>query len=146
MGNQYILPEPETEKVLNGPHEGFSADLQTNLTLIRRRLFSDRLKYKLLTVGQVNPKKVAIAYLEGRADPRLQERLVHKIDHLKLDELTGTGQLETLIKDFPRSLPQFFFPGHLPGLPNSLVAGNFILLERHARDPGAVCFYFRTTG
>lgn len=110
MNNQYNLPEPEAEKVLNGPHEGFSADLETNLTLIKSRLFSDRLKYKLLTVGKVNPKKLAIAYFEGRADLQLLGRLINKIDRLKLDNLMGAGQLETLIKDFPRSLFRNFKP------------------------------------
>ena len=80
MTNQYNLPEPEAEKVLNGPHEGFSADLETNLTLMKSKLFSDRLKYKLLTVGKVNPKKLAIAYFEGRADQQLLGRLINKID------------------------------------------------------------------
>lgn len=123
------FPEPETEKILHGPHEGFSADLQKNLTLLRSKLVSNRLKFKCLKVGSLNPKKIVIAYCEGLAQPQLLERLITKINGLKLDKPTGAGQLETLIKDFPRSLfPQFQVTARPDQAINSLLGGKFLIL------------------
>ncbi|MBA2132680.1 spore germination protein [Capillibacterium thermochitinicola] len=121
------LKEPQT--IYTVPHGEFSADLQTNLALIRSKLGSDRLKFKFLSVGKLNPKELVIAYLEGIAQPQLLERLITKINELKLDKLVGAGQLETLIKDFPRSLfPQFQATVKQDHAINNLLEGKFLIL------------------
>lgn len=123
------LPEPATEKILYGPHEGFSSDLEKNLALLRSRLSTPKLEFKAFTVGSLNPKKLVIAYLEGLARPRLLARLIKKIEGLSLDQLAGTGQLETLLKDFPRSpFPQFRATARPDQAVNSLMEGKFLLL------------------
>ncbi|NLM36905.1 MAG: spore germination protein [Firmicutes bacterium] len=126
MNNQN-MPNPQT--IFTGPHGEFSADLQTNLALIQSKLFANRLKFETLNVGKLNPKKLAIAYLEGIAPPQLLERLTTKINGLKLDILVGAGHLETLIKDFPSSpFPQFQTTAKPEQAINNLLEGKFLLL------------------
>lgn len=115
--------------MLNGPHEGFSADLHANLTLIRSKLLSNRLKFSLLDVGKLNPKEIAIAYFEGIAEPQLLAWLIKKVEGLKLDKLTGSGQLEALIKDFPLSpFPQFQATERPDQAIDNLLAGKLLIL------------------
>ncbi|HHT49713.1 MAG TPA: spore germination protein [Firmicutes bacterium] len=119
----------EAEKIITGPHEEFSTDLHTNLTLIRSKLLSNRLEFKLFNVGKLNSKQLAIAYLEGRADAQLLARIVDQIAGLKLDKLIGAGQLENLIKDFPRSLfPQFQATASPEQAIHNLLEGKFLII------------------
>ena len=45
------VEEPITEKNMRGPHEGFIEILDANLSILRRKIHNDKLKFKLLTVG-----------------------------------------------------------------------------------------------
>ncbi|NLW56065.1 MAG: spore germination protein [Firmicutes bacterium] len=125
---------PDTEQkntkiILNGSQEGFTVDLQTNLELIRSKLVSDRLKFKPFMVGALNPKQVAVVYLEGVAPPQLLKRLSNKILGLEVEQLIGPGQLETLIKDFPRSsFPQFQATVKPEHAINYLLKGKYLIL------------------
>lgn len=121
--------EPNSEKSIHGPHEGFSADLRTNLALIRNKLLSNKLKFKTLNIGELAPKQVAIAYLEGLARPELLDRLIHKIESLKPDTIIGTGQFEGLLKDFPRSpFPQYQATERPDQAVSGLLAGKLLII------------------
>lgn len=121
--------EPNSEKSIHGPHEGFSADLRTNLALIRSKLLSNKLKFKILNIGELVTKQVAIAYLEGLAQPELLDRLIYKIESLKPDTIIGAGQLEGLLKDFPRSpFPQYQATERPDQAVSSLLAGKLLII------------------
>ncbi|GAA3330833.1 hypothetical protein GCM10020331_084930 [Ectobacillus funiculus] len=48
------VEEPATEAVIRGPREGFTENLRTNTSLIRRRLKTPQLKMEALKVGQLS--------------------------------------------------------------------------------------------
>ncbi|HEY8344642.1 MAG TPA: spore germination protein [Bacillota bacterium] len=99
------------------------------MAILRGKLFTNRLKFKLFTVGDLNPKKLALAYLEGVAQPQILNRLINKIKGLTLNVLSGTGQLESLIKDFPSSpFPQFQATERPDQAISSLIRGKFLII------------------
>ncbi|MDR3586166.1 MAG: spore germination protein [Desulfosporosinus sp.] len=59
------IEEPVTEPVVRGPRDGFVEDYKTNLSLIRRRIKSSRLKVELLEVGAISKTTVALCYIKG---------------------------------------------------------------------------------
>ena len=59
------VAEPPTQISVKGPREGFTEDIKINLGLVRKRLKSDKLKVKTLSVGKQSQTAVAICYIDG---------------------------------------------------------------------------------
>ena len=57
--------EPEGEKVLRGPREGFTELFMTNLSMLRRRLNDPRLKFTFSRVGTRTNTVVCLCYIDG---------------------------------------------------------------------------------
>ncbi len=61
------IQEPPAETVLKGPREGFTENLQDNVSLIRRRIRSPKLKIEKFLMGDVSETALAVIYIEDRA-------------------------------------------------------------------------------
>lgn len=102
------IEEPITEKNIRGPHEGFVEPLDTNLSILRRKIKNEKLKFKFLTLGVQTNQKVAIAYMEGIANIDIVNSLFDKISKIEIDGLAAIGYIEQLIAVHHFSLfPQF---------------------------------------
>jgi len=95
--------EPEIETVIRGPREGFTEDLPTNMSLIRRRLRSPKLRFETFYVGRVTHTRVVMAYLEGLALETVLEELRRRLGCIDIDGVLESGYIEELIEDFPLS-------------------------------------------
>lgn len=102
------IQEPETEKNVKGPHEGFIELLDINIGILRRKIYNPALKFKMLTIGAITNQHVAIAYIDGVANKVLIDRLFNKINSINYDGMVVIGILEQFITDFPNSpFPQY---------------------------------------
>ncbi len=79
------LAEPPTSAVLKGPREGFNESIKTNVTLIRRRINTEKLAIKMLNVGAYSNTKVAVAYIDGVADKFIVKKIIQRIKDIKID-------------------------------------------------------------
>ena len=68
------ISEPEIEKNLTGPREGFTESLLINLSLIRRKVRTNELKIKSLTFGKRTKTKAAVCYIDGIVNKKLIKR------------------------------------------------------------------------
>ncbi len=57
------ISEPEGEKVLRGPREGFNEAVLVNLSMVRRRLRTQELKMEFQTFGTRSQTRACICYL-----------------------------------------------------------------------------------
>jgi spore germination protein KA len=57
--------EPENEKILSGPREGFIESLTQNISFVRRRMRTNELKIKYLSIGTQTQTSVCVCYLNG---------------------------------------------------------------------------------
>ena len=80
-----VPSEPPTSPVIQGPREGFVEDLQTNITLIRRRLKTDKLVMKQLKIGSYSQTSVVVTYLKGVAKDNLVEKIIAKLGKIDAD-------------------------------------------------------------
>lgn len=96
--------EPPTSPVIMGPREGFTEDLKTNLTLLRRRFCSDKLVFQQMNVGSVTKTQVVVAYLDGIADKKLVSKIKKKISNITIDGVVDSYYLITLLAERPNSL------------------------------------------
>lgn len=98
------IEEPSTEAVVRGPRDGFTENLQTNKTLIRRRLKTPRLKMELIQIGKLSKTNIIITYLEGIADDSLVVEIRKRINRIDIDAILESGYIEELIMDNPFSI------------------------------------------
>jgi len=96
--------EPPTSPVIMGPREGFTEDLKTNMTLIRRRFYSDQLVFEEATVGDTTKTQVVIAYLDGIADEKIVKEIKKKISKIKIDGVVDSYYLLSLLASRPNSV------------------------------------------
>ncbi|WP_425517538.1 spore germination protein [Paenibacillus agaridevorans] len=97
------ITEPVVESVIRGPREGFTESLQTNTSLLRRRLRSARLKIESLTIGTLSQTDVAIVYIEGIAQDSILEEVRKRVGRIQIDAVLDSGYIEEFIEDNPFS-------------------------------------------
>lgn len=100
-GDHRSIEEPETERVIRGPREGFIEDLTTNVALIRRRLRDERLRLETLTIGRRTRTRVAILYLSGVCKNSLVDEARRRLARIDIDGIVDTGYIEEMTEDTP---------------------------------------------
>ena len=80
--------EPDSDRVMQGAHDGFVETLVTNTALIRRRIRDPRLTMMHFNLGGASGTDVVMCYMQGIADPRRVRRLEERLRRLKPDTLT----------------------------------------------------------
>lgn len=98
------IAEPQTEAVVRGPREGFTENLRTNVTLIRRKIRSSKLKIESMKIGRKTRTEVVISYIEGVARPEIVELVKKRLKAIKVDAILDSGYIEEYITDNPLSL------------------------------------------
>lgn len=92
------ISEPDAEPVLRGSRDGFVETMLFNANLIRRRIRSPRLTFKLCSVGTDSKTDVSLVYVDNLADPELVTQTVKSLSRLQVSSLTmGAKSLEELL-------------------------------------------------
>ncbi|MCC5911110.1 MAG: spore germination protein [Clostridiaceae bacterium] len=97
------VTEPSAETVIRGPREGFNEDITTNITLIRRKVKSPKLKFECITRGIYSKTNLAICYIDGIASPKIVEEVKSRIEKINIDVVLESGYIEEFIDDQPFS-------------------------------------------
>ena len=93
------VAEPEGEKILSGPREGFTEVMMTNLSLVRRRLRTDKLKMRYYTLGRQTNTQLCIAYLDGLVNQKVLKELYRRLDLIDIDGILDANYINELIRD-----------------------------------------------
>ncbi|GAB4264911.1 spore germination protein [Thermincola ferriacetica] len=101
---QRAVTEPETESVVRGPKEGFTESLQTNITLIRRRIKSPRLKFETIKIGTLTNTAVCISYIDGVVNEKIVAEVKERLKRIKVDGILESGYIEEFMEDAPLSI------------------------------------------
>ena len=93
------ISEPRTENVVLGSKEGFTGNMRTNVTLIRRMLRASNLVSEMLRIGKDQQMSVCMMYLNGVADPVTVERVRMRLQAIKKQFVPGAGLVAQFIED-----------------------------------------------
>jgi len=93
------ISEPPTASVVRGPREGFIEDVETNLSMLRRRLKTPSFAVKRLKVGERTQTNIVLVYLEGVVNPFVVQKLEEKIGNIKIDGIVDSYYLEEMLED-----------------------------------------------
>nr|WP_243140687.1 spore germination protein [Dehalobacter restrictus] len=98
------INEPTTEPNIRGPRDGFVENIGTNLSLLRRRIRTSRLKAENMTVGTLSKTKVNICYIQGVANEKVVAEVKSRIEGITIDNVLDSSYIEEFISDEPISL------------------------------------------
>lgn len=97
------ITEPQSETVVRGPREGFTENLRTNTSLIRRKIRNGQLRAEQLSIGEKTQTGVCIMFLEGVANPKVVRKVRSRIKAIQVDSILESGYIEQYIEDAPFS-------------------------------------------
>ena len=80
--------EPDSDRVMQGSHDGFVETLVINTALIRRRIRDPRLTMSHVNMGGSSATDVVVCYMQGIADDKLVGNIKKKLNEAKPRSLT----------------------------------------------------------
>jgi spore germination protein KA len=98
------VAEPESERSLTGPREGFNENLMTNLSLLRRKVRSNELKMKMRVFGKRTRTQACVCYMEGLVNKSILAELQRRLDSVDIDGVLDSNYLAELIRDSRTSI------------------------------------------
>ncbi|QSO50289.1 spore germination protein [Alicyclobacillus curvatus] len=93
---------PQTENVVQGPHQAFTENFRANTGLVRSMLRTPDLITETMSIGRLGKTDVAIMYIHGLTNKRLVEEIRRRIKAVDVDYLADVGILSQFIEDNPR--------------------------------------------
>ncbi len=120
---------PFTETVVQGAQEGFTENLRTNITLVRRIVKNENLITEFRSTSKTNNFMSAILYMEGLTNPKIVEEVKRRVESLDVDFISGSGMLEQLIEDKTLMLfPQVISTERPDRVASFLLEGKVVLI------------------
>ncbi|MFS0821784.1 spore germination protein [Bacillus sp. 1P02SD] len=123
------LAQPETERVVRGPRDGFIEQIMTNVSLLRYRLPVPEFRIEHMEVGRRTKTRVGICYMEGIVNKELLNEVKKRLDRIDIDRILDAGYIEQFIEDNPRSpFPQVQNTERPDKAVGNLLEGRIVLL------------------
>lgn len=98
------IQRSENEKSLKGPLDAFTENYQANLGMIRRRIKTENLWLKELTIGKKSKTKVALFYLNGVCKEELINNIYEKVKSIKIDYVGNSNYIIDAISNTNRAI------------------------------------------
>ena len=98
------VSEPDDEKSLSGPREGFTEGILKNLAMLRRKLQTSDLKIAYQKIGSRTGTKLALCYLNSLADPQVLAEIKARLQKINVDGILDVNQICERIKDHRLSI------------------------------------------
>ena len=93
------IAESQSEPTIRGPHESFVESIESNLSLVRKRLRTPHLRMEQITLGDTTQTQVITAYLENVASPEIVNEFRTRISSIKADSILESAYIEEWIQD-----------------------------------------------
>ena len=106
------VEEPQKDRSLRGPRDGFVETLVMNTAMLRRRIRDSRLRMEYMQIGRETKLDISIAYIDGKADKRVLEILRQRLTEIHAGGISMTQEAlaESLQKNaFFNPFPKFKF-------------------------------------
>ena len=123
------ITAPENETTILGPQDAFIESLETNVSLLRRRIRSTQLKSKTILLGTETKNSVTIMYMENIANDKNVARIMERLNNIEYQGFIGMPVLKQLLEDKPFSpFPQFGITVRTDNSMNELLNGKILVM------------------
>lgn len=99
------VSEPTTQSVAIGPKDGFTESADTNISLIRRKILNQNLRFEKYELGEKTKTAIYLSYLDDLVEKSVLNQIREKIKHSKMDSLFASSSLDSLFQ--PKKLSLF---------------------------------------
>ena len=123
--------EPDNDKVLRGPHDGFVETLVFNTALIRRRIRDTNLTMEIHTVGKASKTDVVVCYMKDKVNKKMLSVLQKKLDNITINSLSMSQQslIDCLVpKQWFNPFPKVRYTERPDAVTASILEGNMVVL------------------
>lgn len=96
--------EPPTSTVLKGPREGFVENLNTNMSLLRRRLATTDLRVERFIIGKYTKTAVVLCFVKGIAHPKVVKKIRDKIREINVDGVMDSSYIAKYLQESNNSV------------------------------------------
>lgn len=97
------ITEPQSETVVRGPREGFNESAKVNVSLIRRKIKSEKLRVEHMVLGRKTKTDVLLLFLEGVVKKDILNVVKERLKGIEVDSILESGYIEQYIEDAPFS-------------------------------------------
>lgn len=97
------IMEPDVERILRGPREGFVESMMMNIAMIRNKIMTSKLKFEYIEIGEITKTRGCICYVEDKVDKKALEILRYRLSKYKPDGIMDTNSIAEHIRDFKYS-------------------------------------------
>lgn len=87
------IDEPSSEGNIMGSHEGFVETVRTNMSLVRRRIKSPQLQFRLFPISPRSNTDVVVCFMADRVPEALVKSICDKLKGLELETILGSGYI-----------------------------------------------------
>ncbi len=87
------IDEPDTDVQEFGSREGFTENIKTNLTLVRKRLCSSDFTIEMQEIGLESKTRILVCYMKGRAADETVNEVKERLKEFNIDTLLAAGYL-----------------------------------------------------
>lgn len=123
------IEEPTSQTVIRGPKEGFTEQIESNLSQIRRRIRNKALRVESYKLGSVSKTNVALLYIETIAKESTIREARKRLNQIQIDSILESEYVEELIRDNPNSLfPTIYNTERPDAVCASLLEGKIAIL------------------
>ncbi|MCX7614224.1 MAG: spore germination protein [Clostridiales bacterium] len=93
-----VVETPEAEGIVRGPKEGFTENIRTNTTLIRRKIKNRNLVFENMTLGRQTNTEISIVYVKGIVNKDVLKELKKRLSQIDTGAILESGHIEQLIE------------------------------------------------
>ena len=98
------ISEPSSETNVRGSREGFVESLRVNMSMVRRRMKTPKLKLELSTVGEKSKTDICLVYRTDMVSSELLKEVKYKLSKVKLDVVLESGYVQPYLERKPLSI------------------------------------------
>ena len=129
------ISEPSSEPTIKGPKDSFNENYNMNIGLIRRRIKSEELHIKELTLGNTTKTKVGIIYLNNLVDKELLDDVINKLNNIQTDKLLDTYYIKELIRNENKTIIPTIKSTEKPdNIAKNLTEGKICILSENSNN------------
>lgn len=129
-GGEYrSISEPDNETSVKGSKDGFVENLETNISLITRRIKDKNLVTENFILGERLQSDLCIVYMGDMVNEEILENLKNRINAIQVDGVISVGIFQQYIEDYTYSLfPQTFSTERVDIIVAEILEGKIIVL------------------
>ena len=97
--NGRSVEEPPTSRVIKGPREGFVEDIFVNLSLVRKRIKTEKLQVQDFFIGKQTKSHVVIMFIDGIAKKSVVKEVKKRLESINIDAILDSYYIESFLEN-----------------------------------------------